>query len=413
MDVLQWSRHYRCFPGQGAFDLAGLRRPRARRRLRRPALARGVQRRLPPGRPGPHRGRRDALAARARGPAARAQRRRSTASRSSRSASTPSRRPRPRRCCARWGSPTSGRTAASRCSCGSTATSASCSTTASATTTPRSWRSRSRAPTPSAPRRAREALLAPVLERRRGAGEADLAAVAAPDGTAVFFCGPDGSWLGDFLALDEPAPDERRADRPHRPHHARPAVRGVRRGRRSSTARCSTCSPGARAELAAPDGLVRSRALAERRPARADRAQRPGARAARGAARPSCSTSRSPAATRSPPRARCASAARRSCRSRTTTTTTSRPGSTLDAGAARRAARARRALRPRRGGGELLHFYSGAVGGRVFFEVLERRGGYDGYGAVNSPVRMAAQRATATGRIGGERAMHAREVAER
>ena len=34
-----------------------------------------------------------------------------------------------------------------------------------------------------------EALLAPVLERRRGAGEADLAAVAAPDGTSIFFCG--------------------------------------------------------------------------------------------------------------------------------------------------------------------------------------------------------------------------------
>ena len=26
MDVLQWSRHHRCFPGQGGFDLAGLRR---------------------------------------------------------------------------------------------------------------------------------------------------------------------------------------------------------------------------------------------------------------------------------------------------------------------------------------------------------------------------------------------------
>jgi 4-hydroxyphenylpyruvate dioxygenase len=43
--------------------------------------------------------------------------------------------------------------------------------------------------------------------------------------------------------------------------------------------------------------------------------------------------------------------------------------------------------------GELLHFYS-ALEGRVFFEVLERRGAYDGYGAVNSPVRMAAQRTT-------------------
>jgi 4-hydroxyphenylpyruvate dioxygenase len=31
------------------------------------------------------------------------------------------------------------------------------------------------------------------------------------------------------------------------------------------------------------------------------------------------------------------------------------------------------------------------AGASLFFEVLERRGGYDGYGASNSPVRMAAQ----------------------
>jgi 4-hydroxyphenylpyruvate dioxygenase len=53
-------------------------------------------------------------------------------------------------------------------------------------------------------------------------------------------------------------------------------------------------------------------------------------------------------------------------------------------------------LYDRAGDGELLHFYTARIGGRVFFEVLERRGGYDGYGAVNSPVRMAAQRATRT-----------------
>ena len=41
------------------------------------------------------------------------------------------------------------------------------------------------------------ALLAPRVERRRGAGEADLTAVEAPDGTAVFFCGSD--WLDDFI----------------------------------------------------------------------------------------------------------------------------------------------------------------------------------------------------------------------
>jgi 4-hydroxyphenylpyruvate dioxygenase len=41
--------------------------------------------------------------------------------------------------------------------------------------------------------------------------------------------------------------------------------------------------------------------------------------------------------------------------------------------------------------GELLHFYTAMASPSLFFEVLERRGGYDGYGASNSPVRMAAQ----------------------
>jgi 4-hydroxyphenylpyruvate dioxygenase len=40
--------------------------------------------------------------------------------------------------------------------------------------------------------------------------------------------------------------------------------------------------------------------------------------------------------------------------------------------------------------GEFLHFYTATVGS-VFFEVVERRGGYDGYGAPNAPVRHAVQ----------------------
>ncbi|MFT4084155.1 MAG: TIM barrel protein [Nocardioides sp.] len=40
--------------------------------------------------------------------------------------------------------------------------------------------------------------------------------------------------------------------------------------------------------------------------------------------------------------------------------------------------------------GEYLHFYTPTVGG-VFFEVIERRGAYDGYGAGNAPVRLASQ----------------------
>ena len=43
------------------------------------------------------------------------------------------------------------------------------------------------------------------------------------------------------------------------------------------------------------------------------------------------------------------------------------------------------------GGGELLHFFTQMIGDRLFLEVVERRGSYDGYGAANSPVRLAAQ----------------------
>jgi 4-hydroxyphenylpyruvate dioxygenase len=42
--------------------------------------------------------------------------------------------------------------------------------------------------------------------------------------------------------------------------------------------------------------------------------------------------------------------------------------------------------------GEFLHFYTEVLGGRVFFEVVQRIGGYSGYGEVNAPVRMAAHR---------------------
>lgn len=43
-------------------------------------------------------------------------------------------------------------------------------------------------------------------------------------------------------------------------------------------------------------------------------------------------------------------------------------------------------------GGEFLHAYTSVLGGRVFFEIVQRIGGYAGYGEVNAPVRMAAHR---------------------
>ncbi|KPY41859.1 4-hydroxyphenylpyruvate dioxygenase [Pseudomonas syringae pv. rhaphiolepidis] len=41
-------------------------------------------------------------------------------------------------------------------------------------------------------------------------------------------------------------------------------------------------------------------------------------------------------------------------------------------------------------GGELFHVYTDAFDGRFFFEILQRKNGYVGYGAANVPVRLAA-----------------------
>ena len=41
--------------------------------------------------------------------------------------------------------------------------------------------------------------------------------------------------------------------------------------------------------------------------------------------------------------------------------------------------------------GEYFQIYSTAIWAGFFFEIVERRGGYDGYGARNAPIRLAAQ----------------------
>ncbi|GAA2410632.1 hypothetical protein GCM10010191_19460 [Actinomadura vinacea] len=49
------------------------------------------------------------------------------------------------------------------------------------------------------------------------------------------------------------------------------------------------------------------------------------------------------------------------------------------------------------GTGEFVHFYTATLGRRLFFEIVQRLSGYDGYGAANTPVRMAAQYRQLTG----------------
>lgn len=53
-------------------------------------------------------------------------------------------------------------------------------------------------------------------------------------------------------------------------------------------------------------------------------------------------------------------------------------------------------------GGEFLHVYTEQFNERFFLEIVERRGGYEGYGAANAPVRLAAhaqRRAQAWGHV--------------
>ncbi|SDG80480.1 sugar phosphate isomerase/epimerase and 4-hydroxyphenylpyruvate domain-containing protein [Pseudonocardia oroxyli] len=105
-------------------------------------------------------------------------------------------------------------------------------------------------------------LAAPALPRERGPAEADLAAVTAPDGTALFFCrtGAPDDWSGDFVATGERAAgigvtgiDHVGLAQPF-DHFDEAALfyRSV-----------LGLEPVTSAEFAAPFGLVRSRALAD------------------------------------------------------------------------------------------------------------------------------------------------------
>ena len=148
MDVLQWSRHHRCFPGQGGLDVAA--RP-ARTRWPRATPARCRSRSSTTSSAPPTRERmavdamrsllilEDALPPRAGRAAA-------TATRSSSSGSTRPARPRPRRRSRRSASPTPASTAPSPCSCGSRATRGWSSTAARrrASRASSRWRSRAR-----------------------------------------------------------------------------------------------------------------------------------------------------------------------------------------------------------------------------------------------------------------------------
>lgn len=244
-------------------------------------------------------------------------------------------------------------------------------------------------------------LLAPVLPRVREPAEADLSSVAAPDGTAVFFCrtgaGPN-SWLADFA-----------------PTGAAPGAGGLVTGTDHISLTESVddfdqvaifyravlgLDSGPTTELTAPFGLIRSRSATDA--AHTLRITLNTAPLRRGSWAP---------AAPSPQHVAFASddviASAQAMRA-LGAPVLKIPANYYDDLDARldpppellATLRDHSILYDQDENGEYLHFYTEMLGSRLFFEVVQRLGGYAGYGAAGSaPVRMAAHRQRRLGRL--------------
>jgi 4-hydroxyphenylpyruvate dioxygenase len=236
-----------------------------------------------------------------------------------------------------------------------------------------------------------EWLRAPVLPRTRGATEADLSAIAAPDGSQVFFArtGPDG-WPADFLptgavagtgagltgvdhvALTEPFDSFDEAALFYR------SVLGL--------------APEGVTEVAAPFGIVRTRPVTDS--GRAVRLALSVSLLRRGDWSPGVPAPQSIAFATSDivATARALRAAE--------APVLAVPANYHDDLEARvdldpdllADLRAWGLFYDEDAHGRYLHLATEVLGSRVFFEVVQRLDGYDGYGMANAPVRMAAHR---------------------
>ncbi|MDX3658917.1 TIM barrel protein [Streptomyces sp. ID05-26A] len=239
-------------------------------------------------------------------------------------------------------------------------------------------------PDPAAAAQRAKALLAPPLARTAGPGEAPLTAIATPDGTQIFLCADD-DWIGDFLPTGESAPGAGITGIDHvaltQPFdnfdEATLFYRSV-----------LGLEPGATAEFAAPFGLVRGRGVS----GGGVRLTLDAALVRRGGWAPAVEAPQHIAFACTDAVA-CAKALRESG-----ARLLDIPDNYYDDLAARTGMAAARidelrgqsVLYDRDERGEYLHFYTELVGARVFFEVVQRIGGYGGFGVVNAPVRMAA-----------------------
>ncbi|GAP51082.1 bifunctional sugar phosphate isomerase/epimerase/4-hydroxyphenylpyruvate dioxygenase family protein [Streptomyces azureus] len=247
-------------------------------------------------------------------------------------------------------------------------------------------------PDPAAAARRAEALLAPVLPRRRAPEDAPLDAVAAPDGTELFFCAtgrPDlPDWRADFEDTDPaPAPAAvRRIDHLAlvQPWHHFDEAALFHRGVLGLHAQESV-------DVADPYGLLRSRAVTN-----ADGSVRIALTVGAAPMDDTVHAQHIALATDD-----VVASARRFREAGGSLLPV--PANYYDDLAARfefadgelETYRDLGILYDRDAHGAFRHCYTRTVG-RVFFELVQRDDGYRGYGAPNAPVRLAAQHAVRT-----------------
>jgi 4-hydroxyphenylpyruvate dioxygenase len=235
-----------------------------------------------------------------------------------------------------------------------------------------------------------EALRAPVLPRTRGPAETDMAAVAAPDGTSVFFARTGGNWMGDFLPTGaEPGAatgitriDHVGLSQPF--DHADEAFLFYRA--------VLGLAPETSNEFAAPFGLMRSRTVVD--PSRRVRLALSVAVLRRGEWAPGVPDPQYVALATDD-----IVATGRAMRAAGAPLVTI-PDNYYDDLDARLALdpdlleglREVGALHDRDAHGAYFHLATAVLGSRVFFEVVQRTGDYAGHGSVDAPIRMAAQR---------------------
>ena len=233
------------------------------------------------------------------------------------------------------------------------------------------------------------ALLASVLPRRRGPGEAELAAIAAPDETSVFFCHTEGGaqgWLGDFVELE---PEHTDADLESIDHVVLSQPFDYFDEAALFYRSILGLQPHESQDLAGPDGLLRSRSVSD-----------PTGRVRLALTVPRLGGEHGPLAELQHVAFATNDAIAVARRMREQgVPLLAIPDNYYDDLAARTELDEETIERLRELGvlyegspaGELLHFFTETIGDRLFFEVVERRGAYDGYGALNSPVRLSAQ----------------------